>query len=160
MSKFERTNEWIELLTNVGVLFGIFVLIYEIRQNTISIANQTDVAIQDLGHSNQASLIVADSDLAAIFLRSATEPWNSFSPVEQVRIGIFWSMLVDRVSLQRRLFERQGDRLQRENISFPEGVIKSESFRAWWEEAKRDGTYPKDFQEFFDAYVDSVISDL
>ena len=158
MSKLKRTNEWIALLTNVGVLFGIFVLIYEIRQNTISIANQIDVAIQDIG-SSHASLIVADPDLATVFLRSATEPWNSFSPVEQVRIGIFWTMLVDRVSLQRRLFERHGDRLTRENISFPEGVIKSESFRAWWEEGKQDGTYPRNFQEFFDAYVDSVISD-
>ena len=71
MSKFERTNKWIALLTNVGVLFGIFVLIYEIRQNTISIENQTDVAIQEIGHSS-ASLIVADPDLATIFLRSAT----------------------------------------------------------------------------------------
>ncbi len=158
MSKFERTNEWIALLTNVGVLFGIFVLIYEVRQNTISIENQTDVAIQEIGHSH-ASLIVADPDLATIFLRSATEPWNSFSPLEQVRIGIFWTMLVDRVSLQRRLFERHGDRLTRENIVFPEQVIRSESFRAWWGEAKQDGTYPKHFQEFFDAYIDSVLSD-
>ncbi len=158
MNKFERTNEWIALLTNVGVLLGIFVLIYEIRQNTISIKNQTDVAIQTIGHGH-ASLIVSDPDMSAMFMRSATVPWNSFSPLEQVRIGIFWSMLVDRVSLQRRLFERHGDRLTRENIVFPEQVIRSESFRAWWGEAKQDGTYPKHFQIFFDGYLDSVISD-
>ena len=71
MSKIKRANQWIALLTNVGVLLGIFVLIYEIRQNTISIENQTDVAIFELG-SSQASLFVMDAELAALLERSAT----------------------------------------------------------------------------------------
>ena len=51
MSNIERANQWIALLTNVGVLLGLFFLIYEIRQNTISIENQTDVAIIEMGSS-------------------------------------------------------------------------------------------------------------
>ena len=157
MGKFERANRWITLLTNVGVLFGIFVLIYEVRQNTISMENQTDVAILEIG-SNQASLIVSDPGLADLLMRSSADAWSSFAPVEQVRIGIFWGMLVDRVSTQRRLFERNSVQLTRENIVFPERLVKSESFREWWEQTKQDGTHPKTFQEFFDAYIHTVLS--
>ena len=86
------------------MLLGIFVLIYEIRQNTISIENQTDVAIFELG-SSQASLFITDPELAALFERSATAQWSSFSPVEQTRLGISWAIIVDRVELQKKLSE-------------------------------------------------------
>ena len=158
MSKIKRANQWIALLTNVGVLLGIFVLIYEIRQNTISIENQTDVAIFELG-SSQASLFVMDAELAALLERSATAQWSSFSPVEQTRLGISWTTIVDRVELQNKLFQRNGDHLTRENIVFPEAFIRSESFRTWWEETKQDGTYTETFKEFFDVYIDTVLSE-
>ena len=158
MNKFERINQWIALLTNVGVLLGIFVLIFEIRQNTISIQNQTDVAITDIG-SSTAALVIGDPDLAAIEVKSATEPWSNLSPVEQRRIGILWGRLLDRVSLQRRLFERNGDRLTREKVAFPEEIVHRESFRTWWEQAKQGGTYSKEQKEFFDDYIDSILSD-
>jgi len=83
MMSLDRANQWITLLTNIGVLFGLFVLVCEIRQNTISIKNQTDDAIADIG-SSQASLYVMEPDLAAIQTRSATEPWSAFSPTGQV----------------------------------------------------------------------------
>ena len=145
-------------MTNIGVLLGVFILIFEIRQNTISIQNQTDVAIAEIG-SSQASLFVMEPELAALSTRSATERWTDFSPVEQTRLGISWGLLVDRVCLQRNLFERIGEQLTRDNIVFPEVLIKRESFRTWWEEAKQDGTYSESEQEFFDAYIDSVLAD-
>ncbi|MGI9264477.1 MAG: hypothetical protein ACR2QU_06090 [Gammaproteobacteria bacterium] len=41
----ERLNQWLALLTNVGVLIGLIVVIYEINQNTVALGNETDVAI-------------------------------------------------------------------------------------------------------------------
>ena len=39
----ERMNEWLTLLTNIGVIAGLAILIYEINQNTNALQNETDV---------------------------------------------------------------------------------------------------------------------
>lgn len=158
MNKFELANQWIALLTNIGVLLGIFVLIYEIRQNTVSIENQTDVAVAEIA-SSQATLVVMDPDLAALVEQSTVKPWSEFSAVEQLRLGVFWGMLVDRVGLQRSLLERSGYQLTRDKVYFPETIVRNESFRAWWSMSKQDGTYSEAEQEFFDSYIDSVLRD-
>jgi len=46
----ERLNQWIALLANVGVLIGVFVVAYELRQNTIAMEANTrqEFAAQDL----------------------------------------------------------------------------------------------------------------
>jgi len=38
---FDRLNSWLSLIANVGVLLGIFLVAYELRQNSIQVRAQT-----------------------------------------------------------------------------------------------------------------------
>lgn len=152
MQKLERVNQWTTLLTNVGVIVGIVLLILEINQNTVAIDNQIDVAVSSIG-TGHASMLVADAELAELFVRAESEAWDEFSPVEQFRIGLFWSMLIDRVHLQFSLFERRSQPLTVDNIVFPESLLSQVAFRTWYEEARHDTTYERDVIEFFDSYI-------
>ena len=45
IKKIEDLNQWLTLAANVGVLVGIFVLIYEIQQNTEATRSQVRTAV-------------------------------------------------------------------------------------------------------------------
>ena len=42
--KKSELNEWLSLLANIGVLFGIFILVMEVNQNTRAIDNESSWA--------------------------------------------------------------------------------------------------------------------
>jgi len=60
---FETANRWLMLLANIGVLIGIIVLAFEIRQNTIALRVGTYQARSDALHD--LSMRVAESDTLA-----------------------------------------------------------------------------------------------
>lgn len=137
----------IGVLANLGVVVGLVVLIYEVNQNTTSLRNAADIAIASIG-SNQASLVVEYPDFAEIWIRAKTQEWSSFSPVEQERLSVFWSMLVDRLELQFILYARNAEVLDHNKIIFPESLLYQATFRSWWKLNK--GTYHPDFVIFFE----------
>lgn len=151
MNKLEHTNQWLTLATNVGVIVGLVVLILEINQNTTAIENEIDAAIW--ANSNSGLLIVEDPELAKLSVRAKSEPWESFSPIEQERIGILWGYALDSAELQYRLRNRGGEQLNADNIVFPARLLSQDSFGAFWEQAQQTGAYPPDFVMFFNSYV-------
>ena len=150
MDKLERTNQWLLFATNVGVIVGLVILIIEIGQNTTAIENQIDVAVFSQG---SAGYIIENPDLAELWVRSASEAWDSFSPVEKARIGTIWGFILDSAELQFRLRKRSGEMLNADNIVFPERILSRPSFRAWWKQAQEGGAYPPEFVRFFNSYL-------
>lgn len=151
LNKLERANQWIMMATNVGVILGLAVLILEISQNTTAIENQIDAAVWS--NSSGGYLVVENPELAELWVRAKTEPWDSFSLVEQERIGILWGYAVDSAELQFRLRNRSGENLNADNIVFPERILSQASFRTLWDQVQNTGVYPPDFVSFFDAYI-------
>ena len=150
MDKLERTNQWLLFATNIGVIVGLVILIIEISQNTVAIENQVDVAVFSQG---PADLIIENPDLAELWVRSASEPWDSFSAIEQERIGTLWGLVLDSAELQYRLRTRSGEMLDADNIVFPERILSRDSFRDWWLTAQEGGAYPPEFVRFFNSYL-------
>jgi hypothetical protein len=145
-------GELIGVGANLGVLIGLVVLIFELGQNTSALLNETDVAIANIG-SNQASLVVQYPELAELLVQAETEDWSSFSKIEQLRLGVFWSLLVDRLELQFRLFNRNDEVLFKDTIVFPVFFLKQNSFRSWWKSYK--ASYQSDFVIFFEALINN-----
>jgi len=128
VDKLERTNHWLTLATNVGVLLGLVILIQEINQNTTAIENEIDSAIfLDGGAGGLA--IVENADLAELLVRSEAEAWGSFTPVEQQRLGGIWAYALDSAELQFRLRNRSSEKLTADNIVFPELMLSRHSFK-------------------------------
>ena len=151
--KIDNLNSWLTLSANVVVILGLAVLIYEVRQNTQALQNETDVAIWSLG-SAQASLAVQDADLAHLLIRARTEDWSALDPIEQERLTIFWGMLVDRLELQYRLYTRTDSTLDEGSIVFPEQLLRQPSFRRWWGE--NSYIYHPEFQTYFEKLLDEA----
>jgi hypothetical protein len=151
LDKLEHTNQWLTLATNIGVIVGLVVLILEINQNTTAIENEIDASIW--ANSNAGLLIVDNPELAQLSVRAKTEPWESFSPIEQERIGTLWGYALDSAELQYRLRNRGGERLNADNIVFPTRLLSQDSFGAFWTQAQQSGAYPSDFVMFFNSYV-------
>jgi len=151
VNKLERANQWITIATNIGVILGLVVLIIEVNQNTTGMEDQIDAAIWS--NSNGGFLIAENADLAALLVRTKTEPWDSFLPVEQERIGIMWGYAIDSAELQFRLRNRRGEKLNADNIVFPERFLSQGSFKTFWLQAQKTGVYPPDFVSFFNAYI-------
>jgi hypothetical protein len=52
--RVDNLNFWLTLSANVVVILGLAILIYEVRQNTQALRNETDVAIWSLDRPRQA----------------------------------------------------------------------------------------------------------
>ena len=46
--KFEKINNWVTMLTNVGVLIGIVLLLVELNQNTTALKTEADEVVYSL----------------------------------------------------------------------------------------------------------------
>ncbi len=131
-------------------MVGLIFLIIEVKQNTVAIENQIDVAVYT---DAPISLLVENADLAELHVRSETEAWESFSPVEQERLGNLWALSIDSAELQFRLRRRGDEPLTADNIVFPERLLHRDSFKSFWREAEKSGALAPEFATFFNAYL-------
>lgn len=150
MDRIERANQWFTLITNIGVMAGLIFLIIEVSQNTVAIENQIDVAVYS---DAPIRLLVENPDLAELHVRSETEAWEDFSPVEQERLGALWALSLDSAELQFRLRRRGDEPLTAENIAFPQRLLSRDSFKAFWRESEKTGVLAPDFVTFFKSYL-------
>ena len=85
--RFESTNRWLTLLANVGVLVGIAVLVYEIRQNTL--ATELDVAASYENTFAEIELFIAgDPEFAELLTKGING--DDISQVDQLRLTAFY----------------------------------------------------------------------
>ena len=71
----EKLNQWMTLLTNIGVLAGLVLLVYEVNQNTNALRNETDVAIYSMA-AEDTRTVIENPDIAEVFPRAASKDWN------------------------------------------------------------------------------------
>ena len=147
----EKLNNWLTLVTNIGVIAGLALLVYEVEQNTKALQNEADVAIYSMSADNQR-LTLEHPELREMFVRIETEEWSNFSREEKMIIGTYWGNEVDRTELQFVLFKRNGTEL--DNIVFAEQDLSTQTFSAWWSIAKQN--YASDFIEYLDGLIEKA----
>ncbi len=150
MDRIARANQWFTLITNIGVMAGLIFLIIEISQNTVAIENQIDAAVYS---DTTMRLLVEYPDLAELHVRSETEAWDDFSPVEKERLGALWALSLDSAELQYRLRRRGDEPLTPENIAFPQRLVSRDAFIAFWRESEKTGVLAPAFVTFFISYL-------
>lgn len=150
MNKLQHASQWVALVTNVAVVAGLVFLIIEISQNTVALENQIDVAV----YADAPIVLLAEHpDLAELHVRSETEAWDSFSPVEQERLSALWALSLDSAELQFRLRQRGSEHLTAENMVFPQRLLNRDAFRTFWREAESSGVLDPEFVTFFNTYM-------
>ena len=92
--KIEKLNHWVSIFTNTAVLMGVIALAYELKQNTLSLQDETDVAIYST--ATNISLLIANSqDLSELLVRAENTKWDEFSRIDQNRLGSLWGAWLD-----------------------------------------------------------------
>jgi len=147
----EKLNQWLALLTNVGVLAGLILLIIEVEQNTTAIENQIDTALLE----SPMNFLIEDPGLAALHVRTESEPWDSFTPVERERLTALWALSLDSAELQFRMRQRGSEPLTADNIAFPQRLLSRDAFASFWRESADTGVLQPEFVAFFNSYLEA-----
>ena len=103
----DKINRWLTLIANVGVLMGILLVAYEIRQTNVALDRDYDALRTDIqGRSREGwrefnSRIINSAEVADIWMRGrAGEP---LEPAEEVR---FRYLANDNILLYQQMFDQ------------------------------------------------------
>ena len=80
--EMQKITESLTLLTNIGVLAGLVLLVYEVNQNNQALLNETDVAVFSIAADNR-QILVENRELRLLYQRVETERWDQLTPDEQ-----------------------------------------------------------------------------
>ena len=125
----EKINKWLTLTANFGVIVGLALLIYELRESQ-NLA-ETDAAVRRLNQMQEARVEMAVSDsLPAIRVKARTEGVDTLNPVELYRLQTWESSVRGRMNSQYIEFLR--GYLDEDTAS---GMVRTAAyFLPYWEE--------------------------
>ena len=144
----DKANQWLTLLTNIGVLLGLVVLIYEINQNNVALENETDVAIYAISAENILQ-VIENSELRELLIRAEDTHFEDFSRSDQIMLGTYWAYEIHHLNLQFRLHQRNNAEF--DNIVFYKSDLTLRPFQTWWSRAQINHT--KEFIDFVDLMI-------
>jgi hypothetical protein len=86
MSSVDKTNQWLTLVANLGVIAGLVFLGYEIRQNTnIAKASAYRENIQDIAEWRE--LFISDAEVARLYATYSSEGLEALDDMDEGRIA-------------------------------------------------------------------------
>ena len=88
--KSSRLNEWLQILASLGVLIGLVVVAYEIKQNTQTA--QAEFYRESYSMWMHVSTVEIETDIDEIIVKSITSP-ESLSPGELVELNAYFTMV-------------------------------------------------------------------
>ena len=147
--KFSMLNHGLTLFANLGVLLGIFILIYEIQQNTDAIRSQTRAAI----YSGAQEELWKNMEYPDVTLNMRVTD-HELSPEEKIRFDAWMS-----ASMRAREFAWIEYRNGNLDATYWESdrnviaiVLGTERGRIWWNEIGSLGFGPE-FVTYVDEYM-------
>lgn len=150
-NKVAMFNDWLTLVANLGVLLGIFFLVYEIQQNTDAIRSQTRAAI----YSGAQEELWKNMEYPDVTLNMLVAD-HELSPEEKVRFDAWMS-----ASMRAREFawiEYRNGNLDATYWESDRNVIAiilgTERGRTWWNKVGKLSFGPE-----FTSYVDDYMKE-
>jgi hypothetical protein len=132
--KSSRLNEWLQILASLGVLIGLVVVAYEIKQNTETA--QAEFYRESYSMWMHVSTVEIETDIDEILVKSITNP-ESLSPGELVELSAYFVLVMS-------IYDN-GARAKELGIATPTSLIReldaryyfsSEISRQWFEANK------------------------
>lgn len=101
----EKINQWLTLAANLGVLIGLFLLVFELNQ--VTYLAETDAYVNRLNQIQEANLEIATSEsLAGIQVKARADGVDSLDPTELRRLYYWESSVLNRMASQYYQYER------------------------------------------------------
>lgn len=150
----DKLNQWLTLLANTGVLLGIFLLVYELRQNNLSTAAQTRAEI------SSQTIQAMNSEMSDPYFYDAVVKYRVSAPLS-AREDLTMST-AHQAKLRRRenmhYQYRQGlysDTEFAANLQAWKSTLEERSYlRSFWIQ------YSSSFSEAFVREIDQLLEDI
>lgn len=131
--KVAKINDWLQIVTAIGVLVGLYLVVEEIRQNNNLAKAET---INNLHEGwEHFSISEYETDIAALFIRSIKDPDN-LTPPEVVKLNAYFTAITSLYGRQWVLY-RQYDLALDPTVDteYAAGLYFSGRFaRSWFQE--------------------------
>jgi hypothetical protein len=124
-----KVNDWLGLVANFGVVIGLGMLIFELKQAT-DLAEVSAYQTRMTEISETAKDMALSADLAEIHLRLRTNGYSSLTPVEQQRVHAWENGVL--VRMQAQFYQYQRGFLEETSIRVMLGVAAA-SLPMWKE---------------------------
>ena len=144
----DRIGTWLTILANFGVVFGLILLVLEIRHSTM--ATEAILYQENINYGrDQIELLISDEnkELAELVFRAEADP-DSLTPIEFEKFTLFtaWRMAVWETMFMN-YEEGLADKRHWSNMDawYASILARGPGYRRWWD-AVRHG-YDPAFQE-------------
>ncbi len=150
-------GQWVSAATNVAVLFGVLLVVYELRQNA-ELA-RLEMFQTQIGAFQQAEEAFFDTRISQVWVKSFREP-ESMTLAE---IRSMDSYMAIHLNQMLRVYEQEREGLAEsgETLKWMQGDFRylfgSRFAQAWWKEFGQN--WPSDFVELARPVVESVEND-
>jgi hypothetical protein len=136
----------IQILANIGVIAGIGVLAFEIRQSNVQ-ANAASLLENGGQMSERMYSVGSDAEAANIYYQGLRD-FGQLAPVDQLRFDLLIRSQLIRLEVGYEAFGELGTNLmgglRRRTV---EGLFARNGFREWWNYTDR-GTLPRPIAEY------------
>lgn len=148
----EKLNHWLTLVANIGVLVGIILVAYELRQSRQATIGETQQNLLGILHERDAWM--ANRDFAAVVVKAEASE-NSLTEVE-ARQYAEW--LYGKFNVCEHVFDRYREGLMSDDQwqgwdGGCRSTLEPPQARAVW--VQRRGWFGSDFAEYFDSHAKS-----
>ncbi len=115
----KNLNWWLSSITNVGVLFGLVFVGYEIRQNTVQLRAESSQSITESVNALNAGTY-SDPELAELLIRG-TEDLGALSPVERSRFDAYQ---FSRLNIAEYVLDLEREGVSDLNFRYVEWIVR------------------------------------
>ncbi len=127
---FDKLNNWLTLIANVGVVIGLFALIAELNHS--SRLAEVDAYQSRMNEIQNLTIQYAFSnDFPEILLRYQSEGFNSLTPSEASRVSAWYNTILRQ--MQGQYYQWQQGFLVRQVIDDSLAAVENEYYAAWSE---------------------------
>ena len=133
--KREEISDWIQILATIGVIAGLVLVAFELRQNTI--LARADMNSQMLFHQQSLFSALRDRDFAMVFVKSIKQP-DALTGDEAMMMNGYYRDLVatlirERQMIARGVFEDDSMFIARQVVRHGLGTEHGQN---WWAQNK------------------------
>lgn len=127
--KLAKLNDWLQLITSLAVLAGLFLVYFEIRQNNVLVA--ADLRADAISAWQELSRLEIESDIGPIWIKSKDNQ-QILTELDEFKLAAYMSHIV--LSLQRYEAMHQAGLLDNPENHFvgSEGYFDTDFSREWF----------------------------
>lgn len=155
----ERANQWISIAANIGVLCGIFLLAWEISQNTDELRNSTSQAIFDRAIET-LRVVSLDPEVSKLWT-DGLQNHPDMSSADQARFSnLLYSVLGDFSNQYSNYRKGVIDPVFWEPIpQNMKGMMSAPGVQNWWKLQAPHLGFSQEFRDWADTFVSENVGD-